>query len=123
MELCSHLRVPAMKRSRIFRFELQGETFRAFLLVGKDAQKARMSNSTAKAPKKAATVTPNVDHKANVLTDSPVAVPSKMTKATPRLEPLLMPKSDGSAKGFRNKVCIKRPETESPMPAKSAVMA
>ena len=82
-----------------------------------------MSKSTAKAPKKAATVTPKVDHNANVLTDSPVAVPNKMTKATPRLEPLLMPNREGSAKGLRNKVCIKRPEIESPMPANSAVMA
>ena len=59
---------------------------------------ARMSNSTAKAPKKAATVTPKVDHNAKVLTDRPVAVPSNTTKATPRLEPLLMPKREGSAK-------------------------
>ena len=84
---------------------------------------ARISKSTAKAPKKAATVTPKVDHKAKVLTDSPVAVPNNTTKATPRLDPLLIPNREGSAKGLRNRVCIKRPETESPMPANNAVIA
>ncbi len=84
---------------------------------------ARMRSSTAKAPTKAATVTPKVDHSDNVLTDNPVAVPNRMTSATPRLEPLLMPSRDGSAKGLRNSVCIKRPDTESPMPTNSAVIA
>ena len=85
--------------------------------------KARMSSNTAKAPTKAATVMPKVDHMDSVLTDSPVAVPNKTTMATPRLEPLLIPNKEGSAKGLRNNVCIKRPDTESPMPANKAVMA
>ena len=86
--------------------------------------RARMSSSTAKAPRKAAMVTPKVDHSDIVLTEMPPKLPvSSTTNATPRLEPLLMPNSDGSAKGLRNKVCINKPETDNPMPASSAVMA
>ena len=85
--------------------------------------RARISNNTAKAPRKAAMVTPKVDHSDSVLTDRPVAVPSKTTKATPRLAPLLMPSREGSARGLRKRVCIRRPDTDRPMPASSAVMA
>ena len=85
---------------------------------------ARMSNSTRKAPAKAARVTPMVDHPGSVLTAMPLRCPvSSTTKATPRLAPLEIPKMDGSAKGLRNKVCISKPDTESPMPASKAVTA
>lgn len=80
----------------------------------------RMSSKTRKAPMKAAMLMPIVDHQ---LKPTRALPPSKTTKATPKLAPLLIPKMDGSAKGLRKSVCINKPETERPMPANKAVMA
>ncbi len=46
-----------------------------------------------------------------------------MTKATPKLEPELNPKTYGPASGFLNKVCIINPEIDKPIPTKTAVNA
>ena len=47
----------------------------------------------------------------------------KITKATPKLDPELKPKTYGPANGFLNKVCINNPDIESPIPTKIAVIA
>ena len=47
----------------------------------------------------------------------------KITKATPKLAPELIPKTKGPANGFLNSVCIKSPEIPSPEPTKIAVIA
>ena len=49
--------------------------------------------------------------------------PSNITKATPRLAPVLIPNIEGPASGLRNTVCICRPLTDSPAPATNAVNA
>ena len=46
-----------------------------------------------------------------------------INKATPKLAPLLNPKTKGPAKGFLNNVCMISPETAKPPPAKIAVSA
>lgn len=47
----------------------------------------------------------------------------KISTATPKLAPELIPRTNGPAKGFLNKVCIRSPLTLSPEPTKIAVMA
>ncbi len=47
----------------------------------------------------------------------------KIKTATPKLDPEEIPKTNGPASGFLNKVCINRPATDNPEPTKIAVMA
>lgn len=47
----------------------------------------------------------------------------RITKATPRLAPEVIPSTNGPAKGFLNKVCISNPEIPSPEPTNIAVIA
>jgi hypothetical protein len=51
-------------------------------------------------------------------TDAPI-----ITMATPKLAPLLRPKTYGPARGLRNKVCIRSPLMASPEPVIIAVIA
>ena len=44
-------------------------------------------------------------------------------KATPKLAPEEIPKTNGPANGLRNKVCINKPDTDKPEPTKIAVIA
>lgn len=48
---------------------------------------------------------------------------AKITKATPKLEPALKPKTYGPASGFLKSVCINNPEMDNPIPTKTAVIA
>lgn len=86
--------------------------------------KPNMSINTNVAPKKAARLTPILDHnpkdESALLPKMPV---NKIVTATPRLEPLLTPSIEGSAKGFLKSVCIRSPATERAAPANKAVMA
>ncbi|EMR01217.1 hypothetical protein ADICEAN_03648 [Cesiribacter andamanensis AMV16] len=50
-------------------------------------------------------------------------LPAISSSATPRLAPELMPSTKGPARGLRNRVCICRPATASPLPAATAVRA
>ena len=47
----------------------------------------------------------------------------KITIATPKLAPELIPSTNGPANGFLNNVCISKPEIPSPEPTKTAVIA
>ena len=51
----------------------------------------------------------------------PMLPDNRMTNATPRLAPELIPSTEGPASGFRKTVCIIRPLTASPAPAMIAV--
>lgn len=80
--------------------------------------------STKVAPKKAATLTPILDHNPKEDNALPPKTPvNKIVIATPNPAPLLIPNIEGSARGFLNKVCIKSPATDKAAPAKSAVTA
>ena len=60
----------------------------------------------------------------NTLALNPVIKPEPNTKkATPRLAPLLIPRTKGPASGFRKRVCISSPDTDKPPPTNIAVMA
>jgi len=47
----------------------------------------------------------------------------KIKIATPKLAPEEMPKTNGPASGFLNKVCISKPQIDKPEPTKTAVIA
>ena len=47
----------------------------------------------------------------------------RINMATPKLAPLLNPKTKGPANGFLKSVCINNPETANPPPASIAVIA
>ena len=47
----------------------------------------------------------------------------RINNATPKLAPLLNPKTKGPANGFLKSVCINNPETANPPPASIAVIA
>ena len=51
----------------------------------------------------------------------PIGASSKMTIATPRLAPELIPRTNGSASGLRKMVCIINPAVASAAPARAAV--
>ena len=86
--------------------------------------KPSISIKTNVAPTKAARVTPRLDHIPIVESAEPPKIPvSNMVIATPKPAPLLIPSIEGSASGFLNRVCIKRPEMESAAPANMAVTA
>jgi len=83
---------------------------------------AKTANKTKKLPKLAAITILHFDMstEANKPPNNPEP---KMTKATPRLAPELIPNTKGPAKGFLNKVCINKPEIPKPEPTKIAVIA
>ena len=54
---------------------------------------------------------------------SPASTPKKITIATPNPDPELIPKMNGPAIGFLNKVCICNPQIPSPPPTSMAVRA
>ena len=53
----------------------------------------------------------------------PKRLEPKIMTATPKLAPELIPNTNGPAKGFLNKVCIKSPEIPNPEPTRIAVNA
>lgn len=80
------------------------------------------ADKTKKAPKLAAIgkdqLNIEVFSKNPPKTDEP-----KINKATPKLAPEEMPKTNGPAKGFLKSVCINKPEIDKPEPTKIAVIA
>lgn len=83
---------------------------------------AKTANSTKKLPKLAAITTLHFDTRA-VAKKPPKSPEPKITKATPKLAPELIPSTKGPANGFLNKVCINKPEIPNPEPTKIAVIA
>ena len=75
-------------------------------------------NNTINAPRMAATDKPRVVD--NVIPKRPAPI---IKKATPKPAPELMPSIYGPASGFRNKVCINKPETDKEAPHRIAVKA
>jgi hypothetical protein len=82
----------------------------------------KTKDKTNKLPKIEANKIPKLDKKISAKKEGKIVAPI-MTKATPKLEPELNPKTYGPANGFLNKVCINKPEIDKPIPTKAAVMA
>ncbi len=82
----------------------------------------KTNSKTKKLPMLAAITKLHFDNR-NVARNPPKIPLPKITKATPRLAPEVIPKTKGPAKGFLNNVCINKPETPKPEPTKIAVMA
>ena len=80
------------------------------------------AKSTIKLPKLAAITTLHLEINNDAKTPPKIPEP-KMTNATPRLAPELIPNTNGPANGFLNKVCINNPEIPRPEPTKMAVKA
>lgn len=80
------------------------------------------ANKIRKLPKLAAITI--LHFEINTVANTPPNSPEpKITKATPRLAPELIPKTNGPANGFLNNVCIRSPEIPKPDPTKIAVKA
>lgn len=82
----------------------------------------KTAKSTKKLPKLAAITILHLEIKNDVNTPPKKPEP-KITKATPKLAPELIPRTKGPANGFLNKVCISNPEIPNPEPTKIAVNA
>lgn len=82
----------------------------------------RTAKSTKKLPKLAEITIAHLDIKA-VANKPPKRPEPKITKATPKLAPELIPNTNGPAKGFRKRVCINKPEIPKPEPTIIAVKA
>ena len=82
----------------------------------------KTASNTKKLPKLAAITIVHFDIKSVVKIPPKTEVP-KITKATPKLAPELIPNTNGPANGFLNKVCINSPEIPKPEPTKIAVIA
>lgn len=80
------------------------------------------ANKTKAAPKLDANAIAQFD-KASDAKNPPKILEPKINKATPKLAPEEIPKTNGPANGFRNKVCIKSPLIDKPDPTKIAVKA
>ena len=81
-----------------------------------------MSAMTDSEPTVAAIVSASSPMYPSLLSATPPTLPeSRMTSATPRLAPELMPSTEGPASGLRKTVCICRPLTANPAPATKAV--
>ena len=81
-------------------------------------------NSTRPAPKLAATTMPKSLSSPRPASKVPPVAPMVSTiRATPRLAPELMPRTNGPASGLRNRVCICSPLTLRADPARTAVTA
>lgn len=83
---------------------------------------AKTANSTKKLPRLAAITMLHLEIKA-VANRPPNKPEPKMTIATPKLAPELIPKTKGPANGFLNRVCINKPDIPKPEPTKIAVIA
>ncbi len=82
----------------------------------------KTKDKTNKLPKIEASNIPKLDKKTSAKNAGKMEAPI-ITKATPKLEPELKPKTYGPANGFLNKVCINKPEIDKPIPTKAAVIA
>lgn len=71
------------------------------------------------APKKEAI---QINQELFIKSEKPKTVDRKITKATPKPEADVIPSTDGSAKGFLNNSCNKRPLTGKAMPLKTAAI-
>lgn len=82
----------------------------------------KTASSTKKLPKLAAITILHfeINNEAKIPPKKPEP---NITKATPKLAPELIPKTNGPASGFLNKVCINSPEIPKPEPTKMAVKA
>ena len=82
----------------------------------------KTADNTRKLPKLAAIIILHLDTK--IEAKAPLKIPApKITSATPKLAPELIPKTKGPAKGFLKSVCINNPEIPKPEPTKTAVNA
>ena len=77
------------------------------------------ANSTIKLPKLAAITILHLEIK-TVARNPPMRLDPKITIATPKLAPELIPRTKGPANGFLNKVCIRSPDIPKPEPARTA---
>ena len=82
----------------------------------------KTASNTKKLPKLAAITTPHFEIKSDAKTP-PKAPEPKITNATPKLAPELIPNTKGPASGFLNKVCMSNPEIPKPEPTIIAVKA
>lgn len=82
----------------------------------------KTANNTKKLPKLAAITIAHFEIKSVAKTPPKIPEP-KITKATPKLAPELIPRTNGPANGFLNSVCINNPEMPNPEPTKIAVRA
>lgn len=80
------------------------------------------ANNTKKLPKLAAITKLHFEIN-NVVKNPPNIEDPRITKATPKLAPEVIPSTNGPAKGFLNKVCMSNPEMPNPEPTKMAVKA
>lgn len=79
-------------------------------------------DNTKKAPKLAAMGSDKLE--SEFVSNAPPKIEDPKIKiATPKLAPEEMPKTKGPAKGFLNRVCINKPQTDKPEPTKIAVIA
>ena len=83
---------------------------------------AKTANNTKKLPKLAAITILHLEIKA-VAKRLPNKPEPRITRATPKLAPELMPKTNGPANGFLKSVCINNPDMPKPEPTNIAVMA
>lgn len=82
----------------------------------------KTAKSTKKLPKLAAITIVHLETKSVAKTPPKIPDP-KITKATPKLAPELIPRTNGPANGFLNSVCINNPEMPNPEPTRIAVIA
>lgn len=80
------------------------------------------ANNTKKLPKLAAITKLHFEIN-NVVKNPPNIEDPRITEATPKLAPEVIPNTNGPANGFLNKVCISNPEMPNPDPTKIAVKA
>lgn len=80
------------------------------------------ANNTIKAPKLEAIAKDQLENVVDKKTPPNKDAP-KIKKATPKLAPEEIPKTNGPANGFLNKVCINKPLIDKPDPTKTAVIA
>ena len=80
------------------------------------------ANNTKKLPKLAAITKLHFEIN-NVVKNPPNIEDPRITKATPKLAPKVIPSTNGPANGFLNKVCMSNPEMPNPDPTKIAVKA
>lgn len=80
-------------------------------------EKKTMSSKAKKLPIKD---TMAISHELLAQADKPKMVDRKITIATPKPEADVIPKTDGSANGFRNNSCNKNPLMGKEIPAKTA---
>ena len=80
------------------------------------------ADNTKKAPKLAAIAKDQLEIEF-VRKKPPKTEEPKIKRATPKLAPDEIPKTNGPASGFLNKVCMSNPQIERPEPTKMAVIA